>query len=202
MARSLRPVHAGAPADTVIVTSEILPAELERLVDSSIPVMIHRPNEEAVVLGGLFAGALIALGIASLAIGSSSDRTYQRKLAHYFLVGHLLLGFTVWVLTTIWSTLAGFIILDLLIWPVPVLVYRLLSYRSGVASRTGALSSTEQEIREAAGQEERNIWRRISMTPSIGRSTPFKPTSRPSTPAGITMPPARVRRSNTKTRRT
>ncbi len=118
--------------------------------------MIYRPNDEAALLGGLFAGALIALGIASLAIGSSSDRTYQRKLAHYFLVGHLLLGFTVWVLTPIWSTFAGFIILDLLIWPVPVLLYGLLPYRSAVALRTGELSSTEQEIREAAGQEERN----------------------------------------------
>ena len=150
------PSPSGALPGTTIVTADILPAELERLVDSAIPVMIYRPNEEAVLLGGLFAGALIALGIASLAIGSSSDRTYQRKLAYYFLIGHVFLGFTVWELMAIWSTFAGFIILDLLIWPVPVLLYGLLPYRSAVASGTGALSSTEQEIREAAGQEERN----------------------------------------------
>ena len=150
------PSPPGASPNTVIVTPDILPSELDRLVDSSIPVMIYGPNEEAALLGGLFGGALIALGIASLAIGSSSDRTYQRKLARYFLVGHLLLGFTVWALMSIWSTFAGFIILDLLIWPVPVLLYGLLPYRSAVASRTGALPSTEQEIREAAGQEERN----------------------------------------------
>src|SRR4030095_3867632 len=111
-----------APPNAVIVTSDIAPAELERLVDSSIPVVAYRPNDEAVLSGGLFAGVLIALGIASLAIGSSSDRAYQHKAAFCFFVGHLFLGVTVWVLISIWSTFAGFIILDLLIWPVPVLL--------------------------------------------------------------------------------
>jgi signal transduction histidine kinase len=55
-----------------------------------------------------------------------------------------------------WSTFAGFALFDLVVWPIPTLLYCLLPCKSGEATRKHAVSRTEQEIREAAGQEERN----------------------------------------------
>jgi signal transduction histidine kinase len=97
---------------------------------------------------------LIGLGVASLAVGYSRNSTLQRIAAVCFLAGHLLLGFAVWALMPVGATFAGFIVFDLLIWPVPAFFYGIFTYESARISRQA--STTEQEIREAAGQEERN----------------------------------------------
>jgi signal transduction histidine kinase len=135
------------------VTITDVPGASDRLLpDPSAPVVVYHANERTIFLGV----SLIALGVASLAFGYSTGATLQRKAALYFLAGHLFLAFTVWTLATIWSAFAGFVVFDLLVWPIPALLYGLLPYRSVEASRTREAFSTEQEIRETAGQEERN----------------------------------------------
>jgi signal transduction histidine kinase len=127
-------------------------AEVVKLLDGSTAVIVYQVNEKTVFLGM----ALIALGVASLAFAYSMRADFHRKAALYFIGGHLFLGFTVWTLMTGWSTFAGFLVFDLVIWPVPVLLYGLLPYRSGEAWRYRVASPTKREIHEAAGQEERN----------------------------------------------
>jgi signal transduction histidine kinase len=127
-------------------------AQLVKLLDASTGVMILQANERTVFLGML----LIALGVASLAFVYSMRTDLHRKAALYFIAGHLFLGFTVWTMMTGWATFAGFLVFDLVIWPVPVLLYGLLPYRSAEAWRYRVASPTKREIHEAAGQEERN----------------------------------------------
>jgi signal transduction histidine kinase len=129
-----------------------IPPDLE-LLDGSIPVMVYPAANEMTIFLGV---SLIALGVALLAVGYSMGSTLQRKAALYAIAGHLFLGFAVWTLARIWSVFAGFVVFDLMVWPIPALLYCLLPYRSVEALRTREESLTEQEIREAAGQEERN----------------------------------------------
>jgi signal transduction histidine kinase len=110
---------------------------------------------ERISMGEVFGGFLMAFGVVSFAVGHSRNMAFHRKAAGFFLAGHLLLGFLfIADLMSFWPTFAGFILFDLLVWPIPALFYALLPSLF-VARRTVEVS-TEQEIREAAGQEERN----------------------------------------------
>ncbi len=140
------------PAGTVVVTNGLAHDSYAQLIERHARIAFYPIPEKIGVLGVL----LIVCGLASLAITYSIRPDLQRKAAFYFLAGHLFLAFTVWSLMETWSMFAGFALFDLMVWPVPALLYSVLPYKSPGVSRSPGLSTTEQEIREAAGQEERN----------------------------------------------
>jgi signal transduction histidine kinase len=55
-----------------------------------------------------------------------------------------------------WGSGIGFILLDLLVWPIPAFLYALMPYLPAGTWRAAETPSKQREIREAAGQEERN----------------------------------------------
>jgi signal transduction histidine kinase len=106
-----------------------------------------------------FGLTFMVLGFASLVVGRSLDAAFQRKAALYFLAGHLYFGYIIGLgakgLVT-WGNGIAFILLDLVVWPIPALLYGLMPYLSPGSWRAAETPSKEQDIREAAGQEERN----------------------------------------------
>src|SRR5687768_13430079 len=113
---------ATPPGFKAVTVIDDIPPDLE-ILDGSTPVMVYPAANETTIFLGV---ALIALGVASLAAGYSMRPTLQHKAALYFLAGHLFLGFAVWTLTRIWSAFAGFVVFDLMVWPIPALLYVLL----------------------------------------------------------------------------
>jgi signal transduction histidine kinase len=108
---------------------------------------------------GVFSPTYLCYGFASVAVGRSRNSMLQRKAARYALAGRLLLALIVGpgvLHVNTWLVGPGFVLFDLLVWPIPALLYVLLpQWSAGVPSAT-EMASTDQEIREAAGQEERN----------------------------------------------
>jgi signal transduction histidine kinase len=108
---------------------------------------------------GTFGLTFLCYGFASLVVGRSGDSAFQRKAALYALAGHLLFALMVGLRVkgrVLWFIGTDFILFDLLVWPIPALLYGLMSYPSVGLRKVSEMPSTEKEIREAAGQEERN----------------------------------------------
>ena len=126
-------------------------------IDTSGPFMDKIDMWRGVSFGGPFGAALIALGLAALAISRSKDVAFHRSAGWYFLVGHAALAFIVWAKqVALWRTTAGFLLLDVATVMFAAFLYALVA--SPAASGTKRIRGTkrEEQIREVAGQEERN----------------------------------------------
>jgi signal transduction histidine kinase len=111
----------------------------------------------AISFGGPLGGALVARGLAALAVSKSKDVDFQRTAAWYFLVGHLALGFIVWAKQiNLWRTPMGFVFLDVFAVLTAAFIYALAANPSVAGVRRIRGTKREEQIREVAGQEERN----------------------------------------------
>ena len=115
----------------------------------------------AVSFIGPFGAALMAFGLASLAMAMSRDLAFQRGASAFFLVGHFWLSFVVlakqsfWgIRWTAWGSDASWLLFDLVALPAIPLVFCLLCARRPASY--GPRTEWELRIREIAGQEERN----------------------------------------------
>src|SRR6185295_13744192 len=112
---------------------------------------------KGVSFGGPFGGALIALGLAALAMSKSKDVTFLRAAGWYFLVGHAALAFIVWAKqVAFWRTSMGFALLDVMAVLFAAFLYVLVASPSASGARRFRGTKREEQIREVAGQEERN----------------------------------------------
>jgi signal transduction histidine kinase len=126
-------------------------------IDDSGPFNAKLDMWRGVSFGGPFGGALIALGLAALAMTKSKDAAFHRSAGWYFLVGHAALTFIVFAKQmALWRTTAGFALLDVMSVMFAAFLYTLVASpgASGVKRFRG--TRREEQIREVAGQEERN----------------------------------------------
>jgi signal transduction histidine kinase len=126
-------------------------------IDTSGPLDDNLDLWRAISFGGPFGGALIAFGLAALAMAKSRDPEFHRQAGWYFLVGHAALAFIVWAKQlALWRTPMGFALMDVSLIPCAAYIYFLASNRATAGPRRQRGTQREQEIREVAGQEERN----------------------------------------------
>jgi len=125
-------------------------------VDTSGPLRENLDLWRAISFGGVFGGALIALGLAALAITRSKDVAFHRAAGWYFLAGHAALAFIFWAKqVALWRTTAGFLLLDVMSVMFAAFLYVLVTSPLSGSKRIRG-SKREEQIREVAGQEERN----------------------------------------------
>jgi len=115
----------------------------------------------AVSFIGPFGSALMALGLTSLAVASSEDVAFHRKASVFFLAGHFWLSFVIFakqsfwgIRWTSWGSPASWVLFDVVTFPGILLLFSLLA--SWSHAPRGPRTEWEQQIREVAGQEERN----------------------------------------------
>jgi signal transduction histidine kinase len=126
-------------------------------IDTSGPLRDNLDLWRAVSFGGVFGGALIALGLAALAISRSKDAAFHRTAGWYFLTGHAALAFIAWAKqVALWRTTAGFLLLDVMSVMFAAFLYALVASPGLSGSKRIRGSKREEQIREVAGQEERN----------------------------------------------
>jgi len=125
-------------------------------IDTSGPFMDKIDMWRGVSFGGPFGGALIALGLAALAMTRSKDVAFHRSAGWYFLTGHAALAFIVWAKQlALWRTTMGFALLDVMSVMFAAFLYTLVASPGAAAKRLRG-TKREEQIRELAGQEERN----------------------------------------------
>ena len=126
-------------------------------VDTSGPLRENLDLWRAISFGGVFGGALIALGLAALAMTRSKDVAFHRAAGWYFLAGHAALAFIFWAKqVALWRTTAGFLLLDVMSVMFAAFLYALVASPGLSGSKRIRGSKREEQIREVAGQEERN----------------------------------------------
>jgi signal transduction histidine kinase len=126
-------------------------------MDTSGPISTNLDLWRGISYGGVFGGALIAFGLAALAMTKSRDPEFHRAAGWYFLTGHAAMAFIVWAKqVALWRTTMGFALLDVMTIAFAAFLYTLVV--NSAASGPGKIRGTkrEEQIREVAGQEERN----------------------------------------------
>lgn len=120
-------------------------------IDLSGPFMAKFELWKAVSLGGLYGGALMAFGLASLAMARSTDRRFLFGGCGYFVGGHALLTFITFAKQfAVWETAAGNALVLIAALPGAAFVYFMAT---GDSRRLA--TGRERELREIAAQEER-----------------------------------------------
>ncbi len=126
-------------------------------IDTSGPFSEKLDMWRGVSFGGPFGGALIALGLAALAMTKSKDPVFHRAAGWYFLTGHAALAFIVWAKqVALWRTTTGFVLLDVMSVMFAAFLYALVASPGLSGAKRFRGTKREEQIREVAGQEERN----------------------------------------------